>query len=65
MSGMFEDNICTYNNLQVHHIIPIDKNYDLKLNESNLITLCSYHHKQAEIKKISKEELYKLIIEEF
>ena len=25
-------------NLQVHHIIPIDKNYDLKLDESNLIT---------------------------
>ena len=30
-------------------------------NENNLITLCSYHHKQAEQNKITKEYLYKLI----
>ncbi len=56
-----KDSIYNYDDLQVHHIIPIDKNYDLKLDESNLITLCSYHHKQAEQNKITKEYLYKLI----
>ena len=56
-----KDSIYNYDDLQVHHIIPIDKNYDLKLDESNLITLCSYHHKQAEQNKITKEYLYQLI----
>lgn len=56
-----KDSIYNYDDLQVHHIIPIDKNYELKLDESNLITLCSYHHKQAEQNKITKEYLYKLI----
>ena len=56
-----KDNVYNYDDLQVHHIIPIDKNYDLKLDENNLITLCSYHHKQAEQNKITKECLYKII----
>lgn len=56
-----KDNIYAYNNLQVHHIIPIEKDNDKKLDSDNLITLCSYHHKQAEINKISKEQLSNLI----
>ena len=56
-----KDNIYTYNNLQVHHIIPIEKDNDKKLDSDNLITLCSYHHKQAEQNKITKEYLYKLM----
>ena len=56
-----KDNVYNYDNLQVHHIIPIDKDYDLKLDERNLITLCSYHHKQAKQNKITKEYSYKLI----
>ena len=51
----------TYNNLQVHHIVPIEKDNDKKLDSDNLITLCAYHHKQAEMNKISKEELSNLI----
>ena len=34
--------------LSVHHIIPIEKNYDLRLDNGNLITLCRLHHEQAE-----------------
>ena len=56
-----KDNIYTYNNLQVHHIVPIEKDKDRKLDSNNLITLCSYHHKQAEMNKILKEELSNLI----
>ena len=44
-----------YKDLQVHHII------SLEVYSDNLITLCSYHHKQAEMNKISLEELKNLI----
>ena len=56
-----KDNIYAYNNLKVHHIIPIEKDNDRRLDSDNLITLCSYHHKQAEMNKISAEELKNLI----
>ena len=36
-----KDSIYNSDDLQVHHIIPIDKDYDLKLDEDNLITLFS------------------------
>lgn len=56
-----KDNIYTYDNLQVHHIIPIAKDYNKKLDSDNLITLCRMHHEQAEKGIISKEELYELL----
>lgn len=42
--------------LSVHHIIPLSEGGEL-LDEDNLITLCRYHHEQAEKGKISREEL--------
>ena len=45
----------------MHHIVSIEKDNDKKLDSDNLITLCSYHHKQAEMNKISVEELKNLI----
>ena len=56
-----KENVYTYNDLQVHHIVPLAEGYNLRLDENNLITLCAYHHKQAEQNKISRKELYKLI----
>ena len=56
-----KDNIYTYDNLQVHHIIPLAKDYNKKLDSDNLITLCRMHHEQAEKGIISKEELYELL----
>lgn len=53
--------IYTYNNLQVHHIVPININYSKRLDSDNLITLCSIHHKDAERCIIKPEELYDLI----
>lgn len=47
----------TYDNLEVHHIVPIAKAWELRLEEDNLITLCSYHHKLAEAGTISSETL--------
>ena len=50
-----------YQDVQVHHIIPINKDYDKRLDSNNLITLCTLHHKDAERGIISVEELHSLI----
>lgn len=53
--------IYTYKNIQVHHIVSINDDYSKRLDSNNLITLCSYHHKQAENGIISKKELYEIM----
>lgn len=50
-----------YKNLEVHHIIPIEADFDKRLDNDNLITLCQWHHKMAEANKIPREELLKLV----
>lgn len=50
-------NELTYQDLEVHHIVPIEEDYDRRLDDDNLITLCSYHHKMAENGEISREFL--------
>ena len=50
-----------FTELDVHHIIPINEDYDKRLDNDNLITLCRYHHKMADDGKIPREELYSLI----
>ena len=52
-----------FNKLEVHHITPINEDYNKRLDNDNLITLCNYHHKLAEEGYISREELYRLIKE--
>lgn len=52
-----------YKDLDVHHIDKLSDNYDKRLDNDNLITLCRYHHKMADDGKIPKEILYRLIKE--
>lgn len=47
--------------LEVHHIVKVRNDISLKLDNSNLITLCIAHHKQADANKISNNELHRLI----
>lgn len=47
--------------LSVHHIQPLSSNYELRSEDSNLITLCRAHHEAAESGRISAQELKKLI----
>lgn len=47
----------TTSDLSVHHIIPIEKNYDIRLDKNNLITLCRFHHEQAEKSLIKADTL--------
>ena len=51
----------TTDGLSVHHIQPLKTNYDLRLEDSNLITLCAFHHELAENGRISASELKDII----
>ena len=50
-----------FNKLSVHHITPLEEDFNKRLDNDNLITLCGYHHKLAEDGNIPREELYRLI----
>lgn len=45
------------NDVEVHHIQTIAEHPELAYDETNLITLCEYHHKLAEKRLISVREL--------
>lgn len=48
-------------NLEVHHITTIEEDDRLKLEDSNLITLCTMHHHMADAGKIPENVLRKII----
>lgn len=52
-----------YDGLSVHHAVPICQDWDARLDNSNLITLCSVHHEMAESGQL-KFGLIKSIIDE-
>ena len=47
----------TYKGLEVHHITPLEADYDRRLEDDNLITLCAACHKLAERGEIEAGEL--------
>lgn len=51
--------------LEVHHIIPLHENFDLRLDDENLITLCARHHKMAENNTIPRNFLKELITKSY
>ena len=55
-----------YNNItiEVHHINPINEDWDLRNDESNLITLCVHHHKMADRGEIPRAELKQIVQEQ-
>lgn len=57
-------NILTYKDLSIHHIVPLSEDFSKRLDNDNLITLCSVHHKECEEGKISRTEQLKLINKE-
>ena len=52
------------NNLSVHHNIPIGEDYNKRLDNNNLLTVCSVHHEMCESGEISKEIVQKIIDEQ-
>ena len=53
-----------YKDLQVHHAIPISEDEGLKLEDSNLITLCPMHHAMCDKGQIPYNEIKKIINEQ-
>lgn len=49
-----------YDNVEVHHILPLRDYHDLFLENNNLICLCATCHKKAEKNQIDKDYLIKL-----
>lgn len=51
--------------VSVHHIVPLSVDFNKRLDDDNLICLCSYHHELAEngkipailLKKLAKSEV--------
>lgn len=60
------DTLNQYNheNLEVHHAIPLQENFDKRLDNNNLITICERHHEMAESQEISKDTILKIIKEQ-
>ena len=55
-----DNNIFTYDDLEVHHIEKLRERPELWLENENLICLCKNHHKQADEGKIDKDYLKRL-----
>ena len=47
--------------ISVHHITPLAEDYSMRLDNGNLISLCSYHHELAESGNIPRETLREII----
>lgn len=54
-------NWLNYKGVEVHHITPINEDYDKRLDNKNLISLCSFHHHMADNGEIPREVLYDLV----
>lgn len=50
--------------LEVHHNIPINEDYNKRLDNDNLITVCHSHHEMCESRAIPREEVQKIIDEQ-
>ena len=53
-----------HQDLQVHHAMPIDASEELRLENSNLITLCPMHHAMCDRGEIAYDEIKEIIIEQ-
>lgn len=54
------EGVLQWEGLSVHHIVPLSEDFDRRLDDENLITLCEKHHKQADRGSIEKAALFAL-----
>lgn len=45
-----------YDALSVHHIVPVNEDYERRLENGNLLTVCRIHHEMCEDGLISRDE---------
>lgn len=58
------DQRLNYKNIEVHHITPLADDYERRLDNNNLISLCSKHHEMAERGEIPCDVLFKIALEQ-
>ena len=51
-------------NIEAHHIIPLADDYDRRLDNDNLISLCGGHHEMAERGEIPCDVLLEIALEQ-
>lgn len=54
----------SYDNLSVHHAKKIETDWDERLNNGNLITVCDLHHRMCEDGEIPYETVKRIIDEQ-
>ncbi|MDF2510457.1 MAG: hypothetical protein K0S04_323 [Herbinix sp.] len=54
----------TYDNQSVHHAIPLDEDFEKRLDNDNLITSCDNHHEMMESGEIPMDVVLKIIAEQ-
>lgn len=54
----------TYDYLEVHHAIPLKEDFDRKLDNDILLTMCGRHHEMAERGEIPREVILDIIQEQ-
>lgn len=54
----------TYEDLSVHHAIPLDEDFTKRLDNDNLLTVCGYHHEMAERGAIPRAVILSIITEQ-
>ena len=52
-----------YKTVEVHHITPIEEDFNRRLDNNNLISLCSYHHHMADKGQIPRKVLQDILKE--
>ena len=57
------DTVKQYNSsdIEVHHIVPLEMDDSKAFEDSNLISLCRFHHELAECGTIPQQELLKIV----
>ncbi len=53
-----------YKDLSVHHAIPLEEDYERRLDDDNLLTVCGLHHEMAEAGLIPYAVIKKIIDEQ-
>ena len=53
-----------HEHLSVHHCVPLNEDFEKRLDNSNLITTCEYHHRLMDNGTIPQEEVKEIIREQ-
>ncbi len=53
-----------YDDISVHHAIPLEEDFERRLDNDILLTMCSFHHEMAESGEIPRKVILEIIQEQ-